>query len=70
MKVNFKSKTGNKIHVTLSINKETLRKFRFLLPNVNLSKCVEESMLNEIKFYKGEFYNRSNKRTFPKSVLT
>jgi hypothetical protein len=49
LKVNFKSKTGNKIHVTLSINKLTLRDFKILFPNVNLSKSVEDSMLNEIE---------------------
>ena len=47
--VNFEShKKREGIHVTISINKETLRDFRILFPNVNLSKSVENSMINEI----------------------
>ena len=48
MKVNFKSKTGNKIHVTLSINKVIAKKFKILFPNINLSKSVEDSMIDQI----------------------
>ena len=55
MKVNFKSKTGNKIHVTLTINKVIAKKFKILFPNINLSKSVEDSMIDQIWIYEKEF---------------
>ena len=48
MKINFES-NKKQVHLTLSINKKTLEKFKILFPNVNISKSVENSMLNKIE---------------------
>jgi len=51
LKVNFESngKIDYKVHLTLSISKNTLDKFKYFFPEINISRSLENSMINEIE---------------------